>query len=460
MKRARKKNQKIKIPKTKGNSKTKLSKKGKRRRAKIISAVLVCLIILVFIGLGFGGGDNALIPIDTSTGKMNVLLMGVDEDGLRTDAIMLASYDFDEESLKLLSIPRDTKVYVTNKKLTRKINEVHAMSKKGGGIMGPLASIEAVSALTGIPINYYVEFSFDAIDEIMEILGPVSFDVPDIEGGGKGMNYDDPVQNLHIHLKPGLQELEGNQVQQFLRYRKSNSNTTDGSDTSRVQRQQEFVKALIDQKVNMSLIVKAPDIYSQVKKNIKTNFSASEIAKYSTHLLNLSQENITTYSLPGADKHTSAWYFECDLDATRTLIETEFGYDASDITNKMEITGEKYKSTKTSKNDDTKNADDSDEKNTSKPKNTEEPVKTQKATSKPVSESTEKPKVTEKPKNSVEPSDKDEQLNETEKPKKTVEPTVNPSKKTEEPQKTAEPARPTAKPTEEPSESDFTVIED
>ena len=83
------------------------------------------------------------------------------------------------------------------------------------------------------------------------------------------MNYDDPTQDLHIHLKPGLQELSGNQIQQFLRYRKSNNGNGDGSDTSRVARQQDFVKARIDQKVNMSLVVKAPDIFSQIKKEIK-----------------------------------------------------------------------------------------------------------------------------------------------------------------------------------------------
>ena len=461
MKRARKKNQSVKAPVIKKSPKVKKSKKGKKnKRAKIFVTVLVCIVVLAAIGLGLGGGgDNALVPIDTSTGKMNVLLLGVDEAGLRTDAIMVASYDFDNESLKLLSVPRDTKVYVTNRKVTRKINEVHAMSKKGasGGIMGPLASVEAVSTLTGIPINYYVEFSFDAIDEIMDILGPVSFDVPDVEGGGKGMNYDDPTQNLHIHLKPGLQELSGNQVQQFLRYRKSNNNTVDGSDTSRVQRQQEFVKALIDQKVNMSLIVKAGDIYSQVKKNIKTNFSAGEIAKYSTHLLNLQQENITTYSLPGADKHTTAWYFECDLDATKTLIETEFGYDASDITNKMEITGEKYKASKASKTespDKTKDSgSDSDtSKKTASPKKTSQPIKDTddeqvKVTAKP----------TEKPKKTAEPV---EEPAETERPKKTHEPIKEPAEETETPKKTAEPARPTAKPTQEPKDNEVQVIED
>ena len=453
MKRARVKNKKAEIKeektrRTKGtSSKTKKTggKTKKKKRTKIMAAVLVCFVVFVFVVLGMGGGgDNALVPIDTSTGKMNVLLLGVDEEGLRTDAIMIASYDFDTESVKLLSIPRDTKMYVTNRKVTRKINEIHAMSKKGGGIMGPFGSVEAVTALTGIPINYYVEFSFDAIDEIADILGPVTFDVPDIEGGGKGMNYDDPTQNLHIHLKPGVQELSGNQYQQFLRYRKSNNEKVDGSDLSRVKRQHEFVKAIVEQKVNLSLIVKVSDIYAKVKKNIKTNFSSGEIAKYSTHLLKLTSDNITTYSLPGEDKHSSAWYFECNFDEARSLIETEFGYDASETTNKVEITGEKIGAAKASKKaeEPLKNGN-SDKKNTSTKSedNTEATVKpTSKATAKPTEKPTEKPRETESPS----------------KPKATQEPEE--PVKTKAPQKTTEPYRPTAKPTQEP-EDDVVVVD-
>ena len=338
---------------------------------------------------------------------------------------MIASYDFDDEFLKLLSVPRDTKMYVTNRKKTRKINEIHAMSKKGGGIMGPLGSIEAVTAITNIPINYYVEFSFDAIDEIADILGPVTFDVPDIEGGGKGMNYDDPTQDLHIHLKPGVQEISGNQYQQLLRYRKSNNEKIDGSDTSRVQRQQEFVKAILEQKVNMSLIVKATDIYAKVKKNIKTNFSAGEIAKYATHLPKLSSDKVTTFSLPGADKHSTAWYFECDFDAAKTLIETEFGYDASNITNRVEITGEKLK--------------------TPGKVNSEKPSSEDKTSNKQETSKTEKPKASEPTKTKA-PVDEEKEETPSAKPthKATPKPTEKPQEAEEEtPKKTVEPARPT-----------------
>lgn len=426
MKRARGKHQRVKTQPQRAVKKKKNNNGQKKSRIFLYS--FIAIIAFIFIALGFGGGtNNSLIPIDNSTGKINVLLLGVDEDGLRTDAIMVASYDFDDDTLDFLSIPRDTRVVITNRNnLTRKINEVHAMTDKNGKIMGPMASVEAVTALTGIPIHYYVEFTFDAIDNIMNILGPVTYDVPDIEGNGKGMNYDDLAQDLHIHLKPGLQELSGDQVQQFLRYRKSNSGRGDGSDTSRVERQQDFIKAVLEQKVNMSLVVKAPSIFSQVKKDIKTNFSSAEIAKYATHLLSLSSENISSYSLPGEDKHTSAWYFECNLEETQMLIETEI--DASygkNITNKMAITG-----LKSSLSDIGKTPTPTEDDDEPSPSPTEEPE--------------------ESPSPSPEETPDDE-------PEETPTPTRRP---TQTPTKTVEPLRPTAKPTQEPDDDDDTIVID
>ena len=401
------------------NANVKKGKKPKKKGKvwKKLVAVLVIVVAVIFIGLGFQfGGDNALLPVDTSTGKMNVLLMGVDKEGLRTDAVMLASYDFDTESVKLLSLPRDTKFYVTNKKKYRKLTEIHALSNGKGDIVGPLGTIEAVTAITSIPIHYYVEFSFDAIDHIMDILGPVTFDVPDIEGNGQGMNYDDPAQDLHIHLKPGVQQLSGNQVQQFLRYRKSNKGTTDGSDISRVGRQQEFVKELIRQKVDLALIVKAGDIFSTIKKEIKTNFSGGEVARYATHLLKLDPENIQTFQLPGADKHETAWYFVCDLEETKTLIQDEFGYDASEITNKVEITGNAISPKETKK---AEKAEQTDE-----PEATKKTSKTQAPASEDEAEKTTKPTKTEKPSETAKPTEKAT-------PKPTAKPTPEP---TEEPE--------------------------
>lgn len=323
-------------PKTTGKK-----KKKKKNKLKILLIIILALIaaFMFLMGRSLSGGDaeGALVPVDMEKGKLNVLLLGVDKEGLRTDSMMLVSYDLKNPGAKLLSIPRDTQIKVEDRNVTRKINEVHAMHDGDGNLIGPMGSIKAVEALTSVPIHYYVELNFDAIDELAELVGPIEFDVPDIEGNGRGMNYDDPVQDLHIHLEPGLQKLSGNQVQQFLRYRKSNNGVGDGSDISRVQRQQEFLKAAIEQKVNIGLIAKIPSIYSKLKKNMKTNFSVGDAVKYSKYLKGLTSEALVSYSLPGESKRLKAWYFVCDLDETAELIQSEFEYEAAGLTNVINL---------------------------------------------------------------------------------------------------------------------------
>ena len=118
-----------------------------------------------------------------------------------------------------------------------------------------------------------------------------------------------------------------NQVQQFLRYRKSNSGAGSGSDTDRVQRQQDFLKEVISQKFPDS-IIKLPGILSDVSKLIKTNITVGDITKYTRYLNKFSSENVMTFSLPGENKTISkASYFVCDLEQTKLLISEEFGYD-------------------------------------------------------------------------------------------------------------------------------------
>lgn len=389
-------------------------KKKKHRALKIILTVLVIFAALGFITMGLDIFDDSDVLTPLENGKINVLMLGVDEEGLRTDAIMIASYDVNEAQVNMLSVPRDTKVYVTNRDVTRKINEVHAMSskQKSGEILGAEATAEAVSQLTGIPINYYVEFSFSAIDNLFDALGPVEFDVPDVEGKGRGMNYDDPVQNLHIHLKPGLQQLTGNEVQQFVRYRKSNSGAGSGSDTDRVARQQEFVKAVVDQKVNVTLIPKLPGIFAQLSKEIKTNISAGDVTRYLRYLNKLTGESMHSYSLPGETKTIRGGsYFICNLEETKVLMNDTFGYDA-ELTDKITLS-EKYsqqilkggnltkknkKSSKTDNSTAATTAPENNDKNTgNNSSNSKKTTAQPKASSTPTPEPTKAPAVTKKP---------------------------------------------------------------
>ena len=309
-----------------------------------ISLAVIIAVAAVCMGIDFSGSNNEEAVDNTSTveaadGKINVLLMGVDVDGLRTDAIMLASFDTETKEVNMLSIPRDTKMYIGNR--YQKINAAHAFVDESGEIGGATATCEAVTRITGIPINYYVDFSFDAVAHVIDELGPIEFTIPDLYGDGVGMVYDDPVQSLHINLPPGDYQLNGQQAVWLMRYRHGNVDPSTGvfkgyvnGDSDRVEMQQKFLKAVVDQKVNASLILKIPSIFKEISSEIKTNFTVSEVIKYSKYLADLSSVNIHSYSLPGEYSSDSAngdvWI--PNMDEIRTMVQDVFGYPADNIT--------------------------------------------------------------------------------------------------------------------------------
>lgn len=379
--------------------------------AVILSTFFVAMGCGIFTG-NIGKTDDAeemVVPVDKATGKVNALVMGVDADGLRTDTIMVASYDLDNGKINILSIPRDTRMYIGTK--YQKINAAHAVSVKGAK-KGPEGTIEAVTRLTGIPINYYVEFSFETFRDTIDALGGVYFDVP------RDMKYDDPVQNLHINLKQGYQFLDGDKAEQLVRFRRYPE-----GDIARVAMQQNFLKAVFEQKLNAGIITKLPDLYKQLSKNITTNVKLSDVVKYVPNISDLAMENIAMYQLPGGfnDKDYGASYWVCNMEETKTLIENTFGYDASNITihsaDGTSAKKDKATSTQTPKKDSSA---------TAKPKATAKPTSkpTATATVKPTAKATTKPSATKKP---TETAKAEKTAKATVKPKATAKPTHTPA---------------------------------
>lgn len=313
-----------------------------KRYFQVLGISLVVIIAAVVVGMGVDfssllspqsdtGNNNAVV--EAADDKINVLIMCVDIDGLRTDSIMLAQYDTAANSIKMLSIPRDTRLFIGNR--YQKINAAHAYVGEDGEIGGAEATCEAVTRLTGIPINYYIGFTFDAVAHVVNDVGPVTFTIPDVHGDGEGMVYDDPVQGLHINLPPGTYELDGSQVVQMLRYRKNNDGESYlNGDRDRITLLQDFLKAFVDQKVNASLILKIPAIFNDISSEIETNITVADVIKYSRYLSGFSSSNMSSFQLPGTDANDSVngsvWV--PNLEEIRTLVSTEFGYDATNIT--------------------------------------------------------------------------------------------------------------------------------
>lgn len=289
-------------------------------KKKFFLSMLITILVVVMVGGGlmaaqlmFGtslSSEIAKLLDKTTDEKANILLMGLDEGRVRADVIMVVSLDPTEDKIEVLSIPRDTRVQYPSGKYD-KIN--HAM-----GYKNPEETIIGlVKKITGMPIHYYCEVSFEGFRNVIDALGGVEFDVP------INMNYDDPAQDLHIHVNKGLQVLDGKDAEGVVRYRATYAQ----GDTQRISLQQDFLKALFAQKLQTKYLVKAPAILDEIYKHVKTNFSAADATKYIGMLKRMSSESLSTHTLPGVPQYISGVsYYVYDTAKTKELILTSFGY--------------------------------------------------------------------------------------------------------------------------------------
>ncbi len=215
---------------------------------------------------------------------VNTLFLGIDE--ARSDTMIVASYNKENQKITLLSIPRDTRVEIPGYGFD-KINSAAARKE------GTALAMETVGNMLGIPIHHYVKVTFKGAEKIIDILGGVEVTVP------PGMDYEDPAQNLYIHLKPGKQVLNGKDAVKFARFRKGYAD----QDLGRIRAQQQLIKAFIDKLTSPKVIPKALSIVDAMSKCVKTNMDNATIAGYAMHIKDIKMENIKFYTLPGTDAY-------------------------------------------------------------------------------------------------------------------------------------------------------------
>lgn len=289
-------------------------------KRKFILSLVITLAVLAIIFVVFqlfSSNTGFQDALDSSgTGKINVLVVGVDKDGTHSDVNMLFSLDPKEKTVNLMSIPRDTRVEF-KKGSHGKINA--CIGKQNGEEL----LIETVKDLTGMPIHNFCKVNFEGLRNIIDILGGVEFDVP------MDMDYDDPAQDLHIHLKKGKQTLNGADAEGLLRFRKGYAT----GDLGRIDMQQAFLKELINQKLSPKYIFKAVPVVKEISKNVETDMSVMYMLKYAWKFRDSDKVEFNSYTLPGAPKMIGGVsYYLCDEAATENLVRTQFGYSDGEST--------------------------------------------------------------------------------------------------------------------------------
>ncbi len=199
-------------------------------------------------------------------GVYNILLLGADQDGTRTDTLIVASLDTQKKRAALFSLPRDTPVLRADGTLC-KLNALY-----GGTDAGIERLRQSVQSMLGVPLDGYVLVGMDTFVHAVDALGGLRFCVP------QDMDYDDPAQGLSIHLKQGEQQLTGAQTLQLVRFRSGYA----AQDIRRTQVQQAVLKALAEQAARPE---NAAKLAALLLREAKTDLSLSALAALARGLL-------------------------------------------------------------------------------------------------------------------------------------------------------------------------------
>lgn len=239
--------------------------------------------------------------------QLNVVVYGLDKDETRTDVIFVVNFDTNTKNIKFLSLPRDTRVQMP-KRGNVKLNEVHAY----GGVD---ASIQKIEEILGITIDNYVKVNLSGFRNIVDAIGGVEMDVP------QAMNYEDPYQDLYIHLQAGHQTLNGKKAEQLVRFRSYAQ-----ADLKRIETQHLFMEALLKKVLNMDNIIrKAPTLAYNILKYVKTDIGIDDILDYIKYIGDIKAENVSMLTLPGsAQTIDGRSYFVYDKTETQNMVSNNF----------------------------------------------------------------------------------------------------------------------------------------
>ncbi len=294
---------KASVKKSKDGTDKKEKREGKKLTKKAKS--IICIVVAALILLGtvgavlinsfmkkemFGGYDEGKygeVVLDAKLdGVFTCLLVVADKGGSNTDTIILVVMrDKGTKQIDLISIPRDTRVKNPYGNGYVKINSIFARS---GWKLNAL--VEQVRALTGIPINDFMFVNIAGVKRTVDMFGGVDFDVP------MDMDYEDPYQGLYIHLKKGMQRLDGNKAEQLLRYRYGYAN----ADLGRTQVQRDFMIAAFKQHAKVENLDKISKWYEEMKGYIQTKMQFEDAYEIASVAVKYADEfKIESRILPG-----------------------------------------------------------------------------------------------------------------------------------------------------------------
>jgi LCP family protein required for cell wall assembly len=219
----------------------------------------------------------------------------VDEGSARSDTAMVVHVNKGHKTASVVSIPRDT--LVTRPDCTSDTTgetvsgQQRAMFNTAYEVGGPACAVKTVESMSGIRMDHYVEVDFTGFKKLIDQLGGVEITTTQAIDDSKS----------HLHLQPGTHTLDGEQSLGLVRTRKS---VGDGSDLGRIQLQQAFIKALMEQAKSVGVFSNPKtlfDLADTATKAVTTDSDLGSVKKltgFATGLKGLGSKNVTMVTMP------------------------------------------------------------------------------------------------------------------------------------------------------------------
>ncbi|MGK7378669.1 LCP family protein [Planococcus sp. 1R117A] len=318
-------------------------KSSKKRTAIKITAALIVSLLLCGSAYGIylvkkaedaadrsfeAAGDKSDLrdeQVEPLHDNVSILFIGVDdsekrsqnENSTRSDALVLATLNNADKSIKLVSIPRDTYAFIPAVEEYDKITHAY-------GYEGPRSTIDTVENLLEVPVDYYVRMNFDAFIDVVDALGGIEVTVPyDLK------EQDENDKKDAIELKAGLQTLNGSQALALARTRHYDN------DIERGKRQQMIIGSIMDKILSASSLTKYGNVIDAIGDNMKTDLTFRDMQSFFEYARG-GKPNIDTLTLDGYDDmSTGTYYWQLDeesLTEVQDILKGHLGFQPDSST--------------------------------------------------------------------------------------------------------------------------------
>ncbi len=226
-------------------------------------------------------------------GTYSFFVLGCDNAHGNTDTILYVLFDTVDETLNVVSIPRDTVVNTTSE--YKRINTVYNFK----GVEGLRKQI---SNLLGYEIDEnYAVVDLQAFVKLVDCIGGVDYNVP------VDMYYNAPDEGLNIAIDKGFHHLYGEEALKVMRFRSGYAN----ADLGRINTQQDFMMTVAKQMLKLKNIPNLPQLYDIFEEYVDTNLTKANLAFFVEKFLMMDAENIHFYTVPGTGQTVrgGAYYF-------------------------------------------------------------------------------------------------------------------------------------------------------